>query len=1130
MDKLATFLGNNPANLFRLARELNQSKFFDNFFTETQLKLLQYILAQNNEEVWANFISGNCVLELEGTDDGAHTLVEPGTTMITAMAMHVRYLLWEKAVDYYYMTQELDDVAEVSDEYALINELDDAEPGAAPEDGASTEAAPPAPKPARDEEDDYDDDDDDEMEEAQPEKPVEEKAQAQFNDAGQVVIAVPLALLAPSEQVHELHPEVADLEAPEGTPQPGADTDTPQPGTSAQVPSETNTPLEEQEKLREFNKVYHLFEHDKDTLIKRRKLERQDQKLEEAKEKDEPTKEGTVINLGAATLLLQHLLGTIQSHRDDVPLLDYELRTLFMDVRKNRGKWANDERVGQEELYEACEKVILELRGLTEHLTPFLNKVSKREAPNYALIIKKPMDLNTVMKKLKLLQYNSKSEFVDDLMLIWTNCLTYNADPRHYLRAHALAMQKKTQKLVPKIPDITIRNRLDIEKEEEAENERQGTPGAEGGKSQTKGRKRTHADEVKIEPGTDDGDMDTPGATPSGTGANTLATTPVPEDLGENGGDTSRENSESSHRHTEGKSTKSEPAHPGRVPAAGMGPGTAPAPLATTTLALTPAATAPGLVVPGSTPVPSGNHNASSTPGPGGITPAPELDDEDDHEAPPELQDQATNEDYFDPQSQAWRTLTAKLRAHYCAQRAALFDVHGHLEPDADAIVRQLSDTNNFNHYLDNKTVVSRVDNLLENDEPYLLEYDITGGLPGLAHAGVTLEDEDRLENRLADQIVALGRTDDHLGFVLPTDLGLNKIYFDNIGQIQEIRKICFKISLIRQMQTQQFVHHTQMKQPEIEALKEVDIDPGSKLPTRDPHHPQVQFAVLRRNVAKVAMQTGFELTQPFAINTLTQVAERYMSNLIRSMKLHSELVSTNQLSPREILLLLLLENGVNKPDDLYTYVQERIVKQRQKLMSLREKLTNFLKELLRPGLENFNERLFEDNSEQFMTGDFSLDLGDDFFGFKELGLDKEFKMLSLLIPIYLLSSRLHTQYNQTGSGAKRNKYEDLTAHDPGPMVAADIAGMVGILQPFYQKLYDKLKVHWVKQQKKKGELLELPEPLAFVMIEDDELPQKQRNVRPRLPPTGKIGGVKKKAVATAFFLPDEEPKEETAA
>lgn len=39
--------------------------------------------------------------------------------------------------------------------------------------------------------------------------------------------------------------------------------------------------------------------------------------------------------------------------------------------------------MGQEELYEACEKVLTDLKNYTEHSTPFLNKVNKREAPDY---------------------------------------------------------------------------------------------------------------------------------------------------------------------------------------------------------------------------------------------------------------------------------------------------------------------------------------------------------------------------------------------------------------------------------------------------------------------------------------------------------------------------------------------------------------------------------------------------------------------------------------------------------------------------------------------------------------------------------------------------------------------------
>lgn len=69
-------------------------------------------------------------------------------------------------------------------------------------------------------------------------------------------------------------------------------------------------------------------------------------------------------------------------------------------------------------------------------------------------------------KKLKTLTYKSKKEFVDDLDLIWSNCLKYNADVQHPLRRNANSMRKEAEKLVPLIPDLVIRPRAEVEAEE----------------------------------------------------------------------------------------------------------------------------------------------------------------------------------------------------------------------------------------------------------------------------------------------------------------------------------------------------------------------------------------------------------------------------------------------------------------------------------------------------------------------------------------------------------------------------------------------------------------------------------------------------------------------------------------
>lgn len=78
-------------------------------------------------------------------------------------------------------------------------------------------------------------------------------------------------------------------------------------------------------------------------------------------------------------------------------------------------------------------------------------------------------------KKLKSTQYKSKAEFVADLELIWGNCLKYNADLGHALRRNANMMKKESEKLIPLIPDITIRSRAEVE----AEERRRGEDGGE---------------------------------------------------------------------------------------------------------------------------------------------------------------------------------------------------------------------------------------------------------------------------------------------------------------------------------------------------------------------------------------------------------------------------------------------------------------------------------------------------------------------------------------------------------------------------------------------------------------------------------------------------------------------------
>lgn len=83
-------------------------------------------------------------------------------------------------------------------------------------------------------------------------------------------------------------------------------------------------------------------------------------------------------------------------------------------------------------------------------------------------------------KKLKQLAYKSKAEFVTDLNLIWDNCLRYNQDMSSHLRRMANGMRKEAEKLIPLIPDVVVRPRAEVEAEERRKQNGGEDDGGEG--------------------------------------------------------------------------------------------------------------------------------------------------------------------------------------------------------------------------------------------------------------------------------------------------------------------------------------------------------------------------------------------------------------------------------------------------------------------------------------------------------------------------------------------------------------------------------------------------------------------------------------------------------------------------
>lgn len=52
----------------------------------------------------------------------------------------------------------------------------------------------------------------------------------------------------------------------------------------------------------------------------------------------------------------------------------------------------------------------------------------KLEIPNYFLVIKQPMDLGTIKKRLQNNYYENPQQFLDDVYLTFDNCIVFNGE------------------------------------------------------------------------------------------------------------------------------------------------------------------------------------------------------------------------------------------------------------------------------------------------------------------------------------------------------------------------------------------------------------------------------------------------------------------------------------------------------------------------------------------------------------------------------------------------------------------------------------------------------------------------------------------------------------------------------
>lgn len=186
--------------------------------------------------------------------------------------------------------------------------------------------------------------------------------------------------------------------------------------------------------------------------------------------------------------------------------------------------------------------------------------------------------------------------------------------------------------------------------------------------------------------------------------------------------------------------------------------------------------------------------------------------------------------------------------------------------------------------------------------------------------------------------------------------------------------------------------------------------------------------AALQRSVGKLFCHAGFDEFQPSALEAATDLAGDFFTKLARTLVEYTQAPKVaiptpksgssgegnvtwrNRFTTEEILLHTLRESGSDM-DAIENYVKDDMERVSGKLAMMHERMKAHLADLLRPALTDAGpdgSNAFNDGSDQFLGGDFAEQLDEDFFGFKELGLDKEFGYASLSVPLHLLQKSMH--------------------------------------------------------------------------------------------------------------------------
>src|ERR1700761_2887331 len=334
---------------------------------------------------------------------------------------------------------------------------------------------------------------------------------------------------------------------------------------------------------------------------------------------------------------------------------------------------------------------------------------------------------------------------------------------------------------------------------------------------------------------------------------------------------------------------------------------------------------------------------------------------------------QADEPEYFDLEFRTWKQVTKKARAAAAGERNRLF-INGHLNPEEPAILRSKAGMRRFvrlqRKFLqpegakeDTSTSESKdegssaiagetlAEGVEAAEDDYILPdyYDPVSSIPEVNERLKWEEDDEGQVVSHAEECLRLVPE----GHFTTPESTLGKKMNANMKQMQDTRKICAKIAIVKQMQLQTQVYQNQFQKYDPAPFFESDISAHVVSDDGPIMSPDVCRAAFQRSIAKILYHAGFEDYQPSALETLTDCMGDFFQRLIATFVSYANTpkvpiekrnadTKTGALQPKysleESLMHTLEQNSIDI-EALDAYVKDDLDRLGQKLAVMHERM-----------------------------------------------------------------------------------------------------------------------------------------------------------------------------------------------